>query len=82
MSFNGKYQGSRYDAGGYDASYNSLPDVTLNSYFIVGAYAQYVVNKNFKIFADGKNITNQKFFDINGYNSIPTLINGGVSFNW
>ncbi len=82
VSFNGKYQGSRYDAGGYDASYNSLPDVTLNSYFIVGAYAQYVVNKNFKIFADGKNITNQKFFDINGYNSIPTLINGGVSFNW
>ncbi len=82
VSVSGKYVSSRYDLGGYDAFFNPLPDVTLDSYFIVGAYAQYVVNKNIKLFADGKNITNQKFFDVRGYNSIPSMFNGGITVNW
>jgi len=34
-----------------------------------------------KIFADFQNITNKKFFDLRGYNSIPFMFTGGVSFD-
>jgi vitamin B12 transporter len=33
-----------------------------------------------KLFVDAQNITKKKFFDIRGYNAIPFLINGGISF--
>jgi vitamin B12 transporter len=71
----GKYVSSREDAGGYMAN-----DIKLDAYFLVGAYAEYKLNKNFKLFADAKNITNKKFFDINGYNSIPFMFNAGITF--
>jgi len=77
VSVTGKYISSRYDVGGYKAS-----DVLLNDYFIVGANAEYTFNNNFKLFADAQNITNKKFFDVRGYNSIPFLFNAGVTVNW
>ena len=76
VSINGKYVSKRYDA-----VYSSA-DVVLDSYIIFGASAQYVLNKNIKLFANGQNITNKKFIDIYGYNSIPALFNGGITFNW
>ena len=86
VSVSGKYISSRQDGGliYYDANYNEHehPDVTLNDYFILGASAQYIINKNIKLFADGQNITNKKFFDVYGYNSIPALFNGGITVNW
>ena len=75
-SITGKSVSSRYDVGGYQKS-----DILLDSYFLVGAYAEYKCKDNFKLFADLQNITNKKFFDLRGYNSIPFLINGGVTFN-
>jgi len=77
VSANGKYVGDRYDVGGF-----KKPDVLLESYFILGAYAEYKLKDHFKFFADAQNITNKTFFDIRGYNSIPFLINAGVIFNW
>ena len=76
-SISGKSVSSRYDVGGYQKD-----DVLLGSYFLLGAYAEYKFKDNIKFFADLQNITNKKFFDLRGYNSIPFLINGGVSFNW
>ncbi len=76
VSVTGKYVSKRYDA------VYQMPDVTLDQYFILGASAQYLINKNIKLFADGQNITNKKFFDIYGYNSIPALFNGGITVNW
>ena len=35
-----------------------------------------------KIFADAQNITNKKFFDVYGYNSIPFIVNTGITFDW
>jgi vitamin B12 transporter len=55
--------------------------VLLNSYFLVNAYAEYKWRNNVKFFADLQNITNRKFFDINGYNAIPFLINGGITLS-
>lgn len=75
ISTSGKYVGKRYDVGGY-----KKPDVQLESYFLLGAYAEYKFKKYIKIFADAQNITNKKLFEVNGYNSIPFLFNAGVTF--
>jgi vitamin B12 transporter len=77
VSASGKYTGKRYDVGDYQEA-----DIQLDSYFLLGAYAEYKFKKCVKFFADAQNITGKKFFDIRGYNSIPFLINGGVTFSW
>ncbi len=77
VSVNGKYVSNRFDVGGYQKA-----DVALDGYFLLNAYAEYVLNGNIKFFADAQNITNKKFFDIRGYNAIPTMISGGITFNW
>jgi vitamin B12 transporter len=35
-----------------------------------------------KFFADAQNITNKKFFDVRGYNSIPFVFTAGVALSW
>ena len=77
VSVSGKYAGTHYDVGGYQEA-----DVLLKSYLILGAYAQYELNKSLKLFLNMQNITGKKFFDIRGYNSIPFMINGGATFYW
>jgi len=77
LSTTGKYVSSRYDVGGFRRA-----DVLMDGYFILGAYAEYKVKEYLKVFADAQNITNKKFFDVRGYNSIPFLFNAGVVFNW
>ncbi|MBA4140255.1 MAG: TonB-dependent receptor [Segetibacter sp.] len=76
FSVTGKYVSNRYDVGGY-----AKRDVLLNDYFIFGAHSDYTLNTHIKFFADAQNITNKKFFDVRGYNSIPFLINAGVVLN-
>jgi vitamin B12 transporter len=68
---------SRYDVGGYQKE-----DVLLDKYFLLRAYAEYKWKDHLKFFADAQNITNKKFFDLRGYNSIPFMINAGVTCNW
>lgn len=77
VSLGGKYAGKRFDSGGFMEG-----DIELDRYFILGAYTEYKFKKHFKVFADVQNFTNKKFFDIRGYNSIPFIINGGITFNW
>ena len=74
ISANGKYVSKRYDIGGYQTA-----DVSLNSYFLLGAYAEYVLNEKVKFFVNMQNITNKKFFDVRGYNSIPFLLDAGIT---
>lgn len=73
-SISGKYVSSRYDVGGFKKA-----DVHLNGYFLLQGYAAYKVFNSLKLFTDIQNITNQKFFDVWGYNSIPLLVNVGVN---
>ena len=75
-SLSAKYIGRRSDAGGYQEA-----DAELESYFLLGAYAEYKFNKKVKLFVDAQNILGKKFFDIRGYNSIPFMINGGISLH-
>ena len=81
ISISGHYESKRYDIGGYDANFKSLPDVALESFFIMNAYAEYKPAKMLKFFVDAKNITNKKFFTINGYNSIPAMFIAGATIN-
>jgi vitamin B12 transporter len=53
----------------------------LGSYFLLGAYAEYKFKNHVKLFVDTQNITNKKFFDVRGYNSIPFIMNAGASFS-
>jgi vitamin B12 transporter len=76
VSVSGKSVSSRYDVGGYKKD-----DVLLKSYFLLSAYAEYKYGAHVKFFADLQNITNKKFFDVRGYNALPFLMNGGISFN-
>ncbi|HQW82970.1 MAG TPA: TonB-dependent receptor, partial [Ferruginibacter sp.] len=77
VSINAKAVGSRYDVGGYQKD-----DVQLDAYFLLGAYVEYKYKSHLKFFADAQNITNKKFFDLRGFNSIPCMINAGITFNW
>lgn len=74
LRLSGKYVGSRYDVGGFRRA-----DVLLGDYFLVNASAGYALNKRVRFFADAQNIGNARFFDIRGFNSIPFLLQGGVS---
>jgi vitamin B12 transporter len=76
-SVSAKYVSSRYDVGGYRKA-----DVLLKSYCILGAYTEYTLNDHVKFFADAQNLTNTKFFDVWGFNSIPLLYNFGVTVKW
>lgn len=77
VSLSGKAIGKRYDVGGFKKA-----DILLDSYVLLGAYAEYILKSKYKLFIDVQNITNTKFFDVRGFNSIPTLINAGVTINW
>ncbi|MBL0182150.1 MAG: TonB-dependent receptor [Chitinophagaceae bacterium] len=76
-SIGAKRVSDRYDVGGYQKE-----DILLDSYFLLSAYAEYKCKSHLKFFADAQNITNRKFFDLRGYNSIPFMVNGGVTFTW
>ncbi len=77
LSISGRSVSKRYDVGGFMAD-----DIPLDSYFLLNAYAEYKYGNHIKFFADLQNITNKKFADIRGYNAIPFLITGGITFNW
>jgi vitamin B12 transporter len=77
VSAGGKYVSSRYDAGGYETD-----DILLAHYFLLSVFTEYKIKNNVKLFGDAQNITNKKFFDVRGYNSIPFLLNAGITFNW
>ncbi|HYO22981.1 MAG TPA: hypothetical protein VER36_11300, partial [Flavisolibacter sp.] len=62
--------------GGYQRA-----DVLLGNYVLLNAYAEYQLKPSLKVFADAQNITDKKFFDVRGYNSIPFLFNAGITFS-
>lgn len=77
FSATAKYVSSRYDVGGYQTA-----DVLLSKYLIVGAHGEFKINNLVKFFADAQNLTNKKFFDVRGYNSMPAFVQGGLTLSW
>ncbi len=52
----------------YEAVYSAAP-VSSHGYYTVDLYASYVIKEKIKLFADLRNITNQQYYEIPGYNS-------------
>jgi vitamin B12 transporter len=63
--------------GQYDAGPDQMPQ-----YYTVDFYAGYNVNKEIRVFADMRNITNQTYFDVVGYNSRKSNFTFGVTANF
>lgn len=77
ISVSAKSVSERHDVGGYRQD-----DVLVKSYFLLNAYAEYKLKQHLRFFVDAQNLTDKKFFDIRGFNAIPLLVSGGVTFNW
>lgn len=65
--------GERLDVGGF-----RVPDVSLDAYTIFGLMAQYKASEAITLFADGQNIFNTTFFDLNGFNSMGRNVQAGM----
>ncbi|MDB5013338.1 MAG: hypothetical protein JWQ25_1540 [Daejeonella sp.] len=67
----------------YDFSdYTAVKTVDLKAYNVVDAYAQYALaNKRVKVFVDLKNILDEKYVEVLGYNTMGFNVNSGISFN-
>ena len=74
LSVLGRFVGTRYDLGGYQQN-----DILLNPYFIVNTNLRWQANEKIKMYLDIQNLFDQSFYETNGYNSIPRLINVGIS---
>ena len=58
-------------------------DITLKSYVLVNFYAEYAFSKNrLKLFADLRNIFNEEYSDIYGYNTPGINGYGGIRFSF
>lgn len=55
------------------------PNYELKGYYTLGFHGQYLLNKNFSIFADFQNVTDQKYFVTRGYTTKGFNMNGGVN---
>jgi vitamin B12 transporter len=73
LSVSARYTSRRYDVGGYAA-----PDVLLGYYTLVNAHLNYQLNRNWVLFADGQNLGNDRFQEINGYNTMGRMIMIGI----
>ena len=60
--------------GMYDAGPAKMP-----SYYTIDFYLGYTISKNCRAFVDLRNITNQEYFDIVGYNSKRFNMMAGVT---
>ncbi len=76
LSIVGRFVGERYDVGGYKKN-----DLVLDPYIIFNANLRWQAKENIRMYLDVQNLFDQKFYETNGYNSIPRLINVGILIN-
>lgn len=65
----------------YEAVYASAP-VEMPSYYVWNLYSAYSITKNIKVYADFKNITDEKYSEVRGYNSRRFNFMAGVNFKF
>ena len=83
VGITGHYESKRYDLGGFDpVTYNPLPDAVMDPFFIVNLYGEYKLCRWFKVFVDGRNVTDKHFTTVYGYNSIPAMWSGGATIEF
>lgn len=65
----------------YDETSFSTKEIELQSYNLLDFYADYKFNKSLKIYLDLRNILNQNYQEIYGYNTRGFNLMGGFQFN-
>jgi vitamin B12 transporter len=64
----------------YDASFQPV-DVTLKKYYLLNLYTEYALFRNtVKVFTDLRNLMNEKYSDVYGYNTSGFNAYGGIRF--
>ena len=61
--------------------YNNTP-IEMPAYYVWNLYSTYSITKNVKTFVDLKNITDEKYSEVRGYNSRRFNFMAGVNFNF
>ena len=72
----GRFISERKDVGGYGA-----PDVTLSYFTLLNAAIQYKWSRRLVVFANGQNLLNDNFSEVNGYNTIGRMVQFGIRLN-
>lgn len=81
ISSNLQIAGKRKDAY-FDALIFQTVNTTLKNYALWDVYAEYsFLKKKVKVFADLRNITNSKYIEIGGFNTLGFNAYGGIRFN-
>ena len=65
----------------YEAVYASAP-IEMPAYYVWNLYSTYSITKNIKAFVDLKNITDEKYSEVRGYNSRRFNFMAGVNLNF
>jgi vitamin B12 transporter len=65
----------------YEAVY-AAPPVEMPAYYVWNLYSSYRINSNFHVFADLKNITDEQYSEVRGYNSRRFNFMAGVNVNF
>jgi vitamin B12 transporter len=82
LSINFNAVGDRADVYFDPVTFASKP-ITLNSYVLVNFYAEYgFANNRLKLFADLRNVFDEQYSDIYGYNTAGFNAYGGVRFHF
>jgi vitamin B12 transporter len=65
----------------YEAQFNAAP-IEMPAYYVWNLYSTYSITKNIKAFVDLKNITDEKYSEVYGYNSRRFNFMAGVNLNF
>jgi vitamin B12 transporter len=65
----------------YEAVYNAAP-IEMPAYYVWNLYSTYSITKNIKVFVDLKNITDEKYSEVWGYNSRRFNFMAGVNLRF
>jgi len=65
----------------YEAVYAAAP-IEMPAYYVWNLYATYKITKNISVFADLKNITDEKYSEVYGYNSSRLNFMAGVNMGF
>ncbi len=64
----------------YEEQYFAAP-YHLKGYYTLDLYGEYRFNKKIKVFADLQNVTDQKYFDVTGFNTKRINLNAGINIS-
>jgi vitamin B12 transporter len=81
LSVNLKTFGERHDRY-FKMSTFTTESATLDAYALLDAYAEYSLGSYVKFFLDAKNILNQKYSEVTGYNTLGFNMNAGVNLKF